>query len=97
MEEALNSAKIGIVLVSTDFLASDFISEIELPSLLKAAKEKGTIILPLIVKPCRYTNSYLSEFQAVNGPNEVFSDLTEAEQDKRYLKLVDRIVELINK
>ncbi|MEI6846780.1 MAG: COR domain-containing protein [Chlorobiaceae bacterium] len=95
IEKALASAKVGILLVSNEFLASDFIMKYELPSLLQSAVKKGLTVLPLILQPCRYTKSKLSEFQAVNDPSEAFEDLSQSEQDRRFLKLVDRITEVI--
>ncbi|TLU87350.1 MAG: TIR domain-containing protein [Chlorobium sp.] len=95
IENALAFAKVGVLLVSTDFLASDFIMNNELPSLLESAEKNGTTILSLIIKPCLYNESELSMFQAINNPDEAFTDLSEAEQEKRYLKLVKRITELL--
>ena len=48
IKRALESATIGVLLVSADFLASQFIAEDELPPLLKAARTRGTVILPVI-------------------------------------------------
>ena len=48
--KAISEANVAILLVSTPFLASDFISNNELPPLLKKAQEEGTRILPIIVK-----------------------------------------------
>ena len=95
---ALSSAKVAILLVSTDFLASDFISKIELPVLLKGAERDGATILPLILKPSRFTkHKGLSEFQAVNDPTkEPLSKLKEEKQDEILLKLTDRIAELMS-
>lgn len=95
IEEALESAKVGVLLVSTDFLASDFIMNNELPALLKSAEKNGATILSLIIKPSLYKQSKLAMFQAINNPDENFADLSPSEQDKHYLKLIRRITELL--
>ncbi len=54
IENAIASAKIAILLISADFLASDFIQDNELPPLLKAAEADGAIIIPIIISPCNF-------------------------------------------
>jgi internalin A len=96
IEKALSAAKVAIMLVSTDFLASDFISKNELPPLLKAAEDDGATILPLILKVCRYTShKNLSEFQSVNDPKKPLSKLSANNQDEILVELADRIEELM--
>jgi hypothetical protein len=68
--KALHSAKVAVLLVSADFLASKFIAENELPPLLASARSDGTIILPVILGPCRFSDSELSQFQAINNPSK---------------------------
>src|SRR3954468_23289787 len=69
IETALGRAAVAIVLVSADFLASDFVAENELPPLLEAAKREGVKILPVVLKPCAFAaTKSLSEYQAVNDP-----------------------------
>jgi len=88
IKRALDEAKIAVLLISTDFLASDFIAKNELPPLLEAAKKNGAVILPLILKPSRYTrHKELSEFQAVNDPAKPLIKLEEAEQEEILVKL----------
>jgi len=43
---AMKNTAVAILLVSADFLASDFIRDVELTTLFKAQKESGIIIIP---------------------------------------------------
>lgn len=97
IEDAIAKANVAILLVSTDFLSSDFIATDELPPLLRKAEEEGTRILPLIVAPCAFTLSEISDFQAVNSPEKTLTDLgsDEAAIDRTYLEVIKSIQELI--
>ncbi len=97
IKKGLAAAKVAILLVSTDFLASDFIGTGELPHLLKAAENDGASILSLILKPCLFTmDKKLSKFQTINDPQTPLSNLTENEQDKILVKMAKRIAELMS-
>ena len=98
IKKTLAETKVAILLVSADFLASDFIANDELPSLLKAAEKYGMTILPIILKPCLFTeHPKLSKFQSVNKPSEPLSSLSESEQDQVFVDLAYRIIELVEK
>lgn len=93
---ALDKSVIAILLISADFLASDFIVDNELPPLLKSAEEKGKVILPLIVKPCRFTSDEnLAKFQAINDPKHPMSKLTDNDKEEMYVKVADLIDNLV--
>jgi internalin A len=97
IEKALSAAKVAILLVSTDFLASDFIRTDELPPLLKAAEHEGAIIIPIILKPCLFdSHKSLAEFQAVNSTTKPLSKLTKSKQDEMLVALARRIAELVS-
>jgi len=82
IETALESAKFAILLVSADFLASDFIHENELPPLLSAAESDGAMILPIIVSPCAFEQTEgLAQFQAANSPSNPLISVTKSEQE----------------
>lgn len=95
IEKALAIAKIGVLLVSADFIASDFIADHELPKLLAAAQDRGLTILSLIVGPSQFGHmSELSRFQAVNDPAQPLIGLSRADQESVLLKLANRIRDL---
>ncbi|AYL95550.1 toll/interleukin-1 receptor domain-containing protein [Mucilaginibacter celer] len=96
IEKALDKCSIAILLISADFLASDFIIDNELPPLLKLAEEHGKIILPVIVKPCRFTRDpNLSIFQAINDPKKPLSKLDENGREEIYVEIADYIEDSI--
>lgn len=97
IEKALDNAKVAILLISTDFLASEFIQNNELPTLLKNAKENGCEILPLIVGHCRFTKDKLSVFQSINNPSKPLNDCSKPECEKFLVDLTNRIEEILNK
>lgn len=88
IKAALAKAKIAVLLVSADFLASEFVTQHELPRLLEAAKNGGATILPIIVRKCLFEQTpELFRFQAVNDPAKPLNALSEAEQDDVFLQV----------
>src|SRR5262245_18489141 len=95
---ALDSAKVAVLLISADFIASDFITRDELPPLLSAAENDGVVILPLIIKPSRFSQiESLSQFQTVNPPDRPIIGLPEVEQESIFVKLSEDILTAINR
>ena len=95
IKQAMDNASVAILLVSTDFLASDFVENNELPEILKKEKQRNLKIFCLLVKPCLFTDSCLSEFQAANPPEKTLVEMNEAQQDRVYLKLMDEIKSIL--
>lgn len=63
---ALEAARVVVLLISGDFLASPFIAEREIPLLLHAAESGRKHILPVLLTPCLFEESPLSRLQTVN-------------------------------
>lgn len=91
---AIRSAKVAVLLISAYFMASEFISENELPPLLEAAEHEGTVILPVIISPCVIGS--LADFQAVNSPSKPLVDLSRGDRDRVWVKLVEAITAALN-
>lgn len=92
IKNTIDQAKVAVLLISANFLASDFIARDELPPLLTAAEEEGAIILPVILSPSRFTKTAgLSRFQAVNDPSTPLAGLSRGKQDEVFVKLTEHI------
>jgi hypothetical protein len=93
INDALNSAAAAVLLISADFVASDFIAAEELPPLLAAAQKEGVKILPLILSPSRFEKiESLSRFQSVNPPSKPLIKLGKGEQEEYLVKLSDDVL-----
>jgi hypothetical protein len=96
VEKSLSSAEVGILLISADYLASEFIIANELPPLLENAQKNGTKIIPIVAKPCRFLrDKNLNIFQAINNPEKPLCSLNEKEREEIYEKLSKEVEELI--
>jgi hypothetical protein len=92
ISEALETSSSAVLLISADFLASDFIAEHELPTLLTQAASGGTIILPVIVSPCSFHGTALSTFQTVNSPKKPLSALSVSEREQVLVDVAEAIM-----
>lgn len=98
IQNAISKTKVAILLVSTDFLGSEFISTTEIPPLLKAAEENGAVILIVILKPCLFEEfEQLNVYQALNAPNNPISKMNETEKEEFYVNLVRQTKKIIDK
>jgi predicted ATPase/class 3 adenylate cyclase len=93
---ALATAKVGVILVSSNFLASDFIAEVELSSLLSAAAEEGLQVCWVMVSACLHETSGLSRFQAAHDISRPLDSLTPAELNSTLANIARVINELAN-
>ena len=75
IKASLQDARVAILLVSPNFLASDFIQNSELPHLLKAAEERNLTILWILIEDCFYQTSAVSSYQAVYSPARPLASL----------------------
>ena len=92
IRQAIKSSQAAVLLLSADFRASDFIATDELPPLLKAAEDKGLLILPVIVKPFLET-PIINQFQAVNPEAKPLIDMKKGEREALFVKLARDIQE----
>ena len=96
IEKALNSARVAVLMVSPDFLASEFIAERELPQLLKAASEKSLEVLCVHVSHCMYKATEIEVYQAAHDPSQPLRSLKKANRDQVLVKICEKIQKAYN-
>ena len=81
IKHALEETIVAIILISADFLASDFIANNELPPLLDAYENEGVKIIPILLKPCAIEISGLQDYQCINDLKNPLSAMNETDQE----------------
>ncbi len=95
IEAALARAKVAVLLVSPDFLASEFIHQKELPVIL-AARERGELdVLWCYLAPCLVDETALAEIQAAHTPMTPLVSMSAGEQDQAFLQIATRASKIL--
>jgi formylglycine-generating enzyme required for sulfatase activity len=87
IETALAAAKVALLLVSSDFLASEFVTNSELPQLLTAAEEEGLRILWVPVRPSLVKRTPISAYQALGDPGRPLARMDPVEQEEALVEI----------
>ncbi len=95
IEAALEAARVAVLLVSADYLASDYVIAREIPILLEGARDRGVHILSVIVSPCRFERTPLRQFQAVNSPSSPLTGKSKREQDHIFAIVAESIRKIL--
>jgi hypothetical protein len=82
-----------LLLVSANFLASEFVMGVEVPSLLLAAREEGVPILWVSLSPCLWEHTPISDYQAVLAPSQHLAGLDGVKLQEA-LKVISLEIEL---
>lgn len=94
IEKALASAKAAVLLISMDFLNSEFIASNELPQLLNAARQRGLNVFWIAVRPSTVDETEIAKFQAAHKEPPL-SQLGEAEREVHFLNIYKKIKEVV--
>jgi hypothetical protein len=95
MERALNAATVAILLVSSNYLASDFIANEELAPLLEAAETRGLRIVWIAVSASAYKETLVGQYEAVNDPSRPLDRLDPPERNREWVRIGQQIKTLL--
>ncbi|MBL7794078.1 MAG: leucine-rich repeat domain-containing protein [Saprospiraceae bacterium] len=72
--KALNSADLTLLLVSANFLDSDFINDEEIPRAFQRREAEGTHVVPIILNYCFWDSTDISTLQAIPKDGRPIAD-----------------------
>jgi V8-like Glu-specific endopeptidase len=92
IQRQLDTAGVAILLVSADFLASDFIQGTEVPQILEASIKRGLQIVPIAVSASNYPRyPWLERLQFANDPKRPLDQMTHGEPAAALVKIAEGI------
>jgi hypothetical protein len=92
IKRALGRAKLAILLVSPNYLASPFITGYELPALLDAAEKEGLIIAWIAVSDSAYRMTEIAQYLAVNDPSNPLDSLSKVRRNRALVEIAQKVV-----
>jgi len=95
IDQAIDKARVAVLLVSPDFLASDFIARVELPAILRRAGRDLTIIW-IPIRPSAYDATPLKSFQAAHDPHRPLAGLPRFKQDEALVAISKSIASAVD-
>ena len=94
--EAINLAKAAVLLVSENFLSSDYIMHKEIPRIIERFNKGQMTIYPILIKPCPWTeHKWLSPTQILPRDNVSLQEMSEKDQSKEFTHIVSDIKKLL--
>ncbi|MGB8886057.1 MAG: toll/interleukin-1 receptor domain-containing protein [Candidatus Korobacteraceae bacterium] len=94
IQKALASARVAVLLVSQNFLASQFIAEKELPPLLKAAADDGVTIFWICLSSCLFDQTEIASYQAAYDPSRPLDRLSKSQRQAVLSSVCEKLIKV---
>jgi hypothetical protein len=90
---AMSRTCVAVLLVSPDFLASDFIRNEELPPLLDGVKAGTISLFPIAISASNYKATPLTHYQFAHPPERPLDSMSRPRRHAVLVKIVEKIAE----
>jgi hypothetical protein len=94
IQNALASAKVAVLLVSQNFLKSQFITDHELRELLRAAEEEGVTVFWIYLSSCLYEQTEIAKYQAAHDVARPLDQRTKSQRQAIWSEVCTKLVRL---
>jgi hypothetical protein len=94
---ALSHTSVAVLLVTPDFLASNFIYDEELPPLLHGADDGSITLFPIPVSSADHEASPLGQYQFAHPPDRPLDKLRKPERSAAFVEIVKKIAAAVQK
>ena len=96
IKKSIESSSIAILLITTEFLISDFIIDKEIPILLEKKQKMGLKIMPLICEHCSWKITPWLKKIEVRPKGYTFADCTELQIEKDLVAFTNELYEILS-
>jgi hypothetical protein len=93
IREAIDGARVAVLLVSADYIASDFVARHELPRLLDSARKKGLRVLWVPVSAIGFEKTGIAKYQAAISPARPLNRMKVADRELAWVTIAQKIKE----
>jgi hypothetical protein len=96
IEASMAGARVAVLIVSADFLNSDFIRRREIPLLLDRRTHQDLLVIPIIARPCMWRQvPWLAAMQALPGKGKSLAELGAVKAEKALSELAGEILQRV--
>ena len=96
IQAAISETRAAVLLVSIDFLASDFIRQEVLPPVLTAAENGELVLIWIPVGASPYEETPIAQYQAAHAPERPLSKLGKAAADEALVAIAKMVRNLLD-
>jgi TIR domain len=89
----IQKARIAVLLVSADFLASDFVTKFELPKIFEQRAGGKITVVTIFVAACAIEfHKEVSNYQAANAPSRPLNSLSSSKREEIFVSVINTII-----